>query len=101
MQVVVVPLRVNVNLKSLTVGDLVQRRKVSAGHATSVCIGLYDLHKCDIHSKLTHFMDWSVGIAHSCLILDLCMNQQILHLSMSTNLRSCCSSFFTSIFLIS
>ena len=42
MQVVVVPLRVNVNLKSLTVGDLVQRRKASALRAISVYIVLFD-----------------------------------------------------------
>ena len=58
MQVVVVPLRVNVNLKSLTVGDLVQRRKVSALRAISVYIVLFDLRV--LHSKLTHFMNWSV-----------------------------------------
>ena len=58
MQVVVVPLRVNVNLKSLTVGDLVQRRKVSALRAISVYIVLFDLRV--LRSKLTHFMNWSV-----------------------------------------
>ena len=28
LQIVVIPLRVNINLKTLTVGDLIQRRKV-------------------------------------------------------------------------